>query len=193
MSEKGGLVVAGKPFLVGRKEFAALYGVKPTVVTQWVVRGGLDYEHAVIVSGSPYWLLSFARGYGQTRPRPKALDERALQQVVASQEPGVWARSKDEVPPLVGLQEAVQLFGMSSQQNLSAVVRQGRFAPADYRLSGSPLWLLDTIIEAAPDLRAKSRTVMWAIVPQVEAALRQGRYTGPGSTVVPRGPAAYAV
>ncbi|MGI5133572.1 hypothetical protein [Streptomyces sp. CA-106110] len=91
---------------------------------------------------------------------------------------------------LLGLQEATQLFGLSSQQNLSAVVRQGRFASADYRLSGSPLWLLDTLIEAAPDIRAKSRTVVWAIVPQVEAALRQGRYTGPGSVIVPRGPAA---
>ncbi|MFB7329085.1 hypothetical protein [Streptomyces sp. NPDC056190] len=183
----------GKPFLAGRQEFAALYGVKPTMVTKWVVRGVLDYERAVIVSGSPYWLLSFARGFGQMTPRPKELDERALQQLVASQQPGVWARSKDEIPPLLGLQEATALFGMTTQQNLSAVVRQGRFAPADYKLSGSPLWLLDTLIEAAPDLRAKSRSVMWAIVPQVEAALRQGRYTGPGSVIVPRGPAAYAV
>ncbi|MGI5517918.1 hypothetical protein [Streptomyces sp. CA-106131] len=91
---------------------------------------------------------------------------------------------------LLGLQEATQLFGLSSQQNLSAVVRQGRFTPADYHLSGSPLWLMDTLIETAPEMRAKSRTVVWAVVPQVEAALRQGRYTGPGSAIVPRGPAA---
>lgn len=182
--------MARKPFLAGSQEFAALYGVQAKMVTKWVNRGALGYEHAVIVSGSPYWLLSFARGYGQTRPRPKELDERVLAGLVAEQEPAVWARSVEEVPPLVGLQEVTALFGMSSQQNLSAVVRQGRFAPADYRLSGSPLWLLDTVIEAAPDLRAKSRTVMWAIVPQVEAALRQGRYSGPGSVIVPRGPAA---
>ncbi|MEV6022317.1 hypothetical protein [Streptomyces sp. NPDC052036] len=119
--------------------------------------------------------------------------QRVLQQQVAAQEPGVWATSVAEVPPLVGLQEATQLFGLTSQQNLSAVVRQGRCAPADYQLSGSPLWLLDTLIEAAPDIRAKSRTVMWAIAPQVEAALRQGRYTGPGSVIVPRGRAAKAL
>ncbi|MEU4095512.1 hypothetical protein [Streptomyces sp. NPDC026673] len=182
-----------KPFLVGRQEFAALYGVKATQVTQWVGRGVLGYEHAVIVSGSPYWLLSFAQGYGQAQPRPKELDRRVLHQLVAAQEPGVWASSVKEVPPLLGLQETTQLFGLSSQQNLSAVVRQGRFAPADYQLSGSPLWLLDTLIEAAPDLRAKSRSVMWAIVPQIEAALRQGRYDGPGSSIVPRGLAAKAV
>ncbi|WP_324787009.1 hypothetical protein [Streptomyces sp. H51] len=181
-----------KPFLAGRQEFAALYGVKPTQVTQWVARGVLNYERAVIVSGSPYWLLSFARGFGQMTPRPKDVDERVLQRLVAAQEPGVWARTVDDVPPLVGLQEATALFGLSSQQNLSAVVRQGRFTPADYHLSGSPLWLLDTLIEAAPEIQAKSRTVMWAVVPQVEAALRQRRYTGPGSVIVPRGRAAKA-
>jgi hypothetical protein len=183
-------VVAGKPFLAGRQEFAALYGVKPTQVTQWLARGALNYDHAVIVSGSPYWLLSFVRGFGQMTPRPKELDDRLLQQLVATQEPGAWTRDVKGMPPLVGLQEATQLFGLSSQQNLSAVVRQGRFAPADYQLSGSPLWLLDTLIEAAPEIQAKSRTVMWAIVPQVEAALRQGRYNGPGSKIVPRGHAA---
>ncbi|MFH8771994.1 hypothetical protein [Streptomyces sp. NPDC017958] len=183
-------MVVKKAFLAGRQEFADLYGVKHTQVTQWVARGVLNYDRAVIVSGSPYWLLSFVRGFGEMTPRPKELDQRVLKQLVAAQEPGVWARTKDEVPPLVGLQEATALFGLTSQQNLSAVVRQGRFAPADYQLSGSPLWLLDTLIKAAPEIQAKSRTVMWAIVPQVEAELRQGRYTGPGSAIVPRGRAA---
>ncbi|MEU1601487.1 hypothetical protein ABZ468_54830 [Streptomyces sp. NPDC005708] len=53
--------------------------------------------------------------------------------------------------------------------------------------------MLDTLIEAGPEMRAKSRTVMWAVVPQVEAALRQRRYTGPGSVIVPRGRAAKAL
>jgi hypothetical protein len=112
---------------------------------------------------------------------------------VAAQEPGEWTHSVGGMPALLGLQEATQLFGLSSQQNLSAVVRQGRFAPADYHLSGSPLRSLDTLIEAGPEMRAKSRTVMWAVVPYVEAALRQRRYTGPGSVIVPRGRAARAV
>jgi hypothetical protein len=186
-------VVAKKPFLVGRQEFAALYGVQPTQVTQWVARGVLDYDCAVIVSGSPYWLLSFVRGFGQMTPRPKALNETELQRLVAEQEPGEWARSVEGLPPLLGLQEATALFGLSSQQNLSAVVRQGRFASADYQLSGSPLWLLDTLIQAAPEIQAKSRSVVWAVVPQVEAALRQGRYNGPGSVIAPRGRAAKAL
>jgi hypothetical protein len=179
-----------KVFLAGRQEFAAVCGARPTQPTQWLARGVLNYDRAVIVSGSPYWLLSFVRDYGRTMTRSKNVDHRALQRIVAEQEPGVWAESVEEVPPLVGLQEATQLFGLTSAQNLSAVVRQGRFAPADYRLSGSPLWLLDTLIAAAPEIRAKSRTVMWAVDSQVEAALRQKRYAGPGSFIVPRGLAA---
>ncbi|REE61459.1 hypothetical protein BX257_4038 [Streptomyces sp. 3212.3] len=182
-----------KPFLAGRQEFATLYGVKPTQVTQWIARGVLNYDSAVILSGSPYWLMSFARGFGQMTPRPKELDTLAVQRIVAEQEPGVWATSLEEVPPMVGLQEVTQLFGLSSQQNLSAVVRQGRFASADYQLSGSPLWLLDTVIKAVPEIREKSRTLTWTVDPQVEAALRQRRYTGPGSKIVPRGLAARAV
>jgi hypothetical protein len=69
-------------------------------------------------------------------------------------------------------------------------VRQGRFVPADYQLSGSPLWLLGTLIDAAPAIQEKSRTVSWAIDPRVQAALQQRRYAGPGSVIVPRGLAA---
>lgn len=180
-----------KPFLAGRQEFGALYGVKPTQVTQWLRRGVLNYDRAVIVSGSPYWLLSFVRGFGQMTARPKELDQAVLQRVVAAQEPGVWAQTVEEIPPLLGLQEVTQLFGVASQQSMAAMVRKGPFTvPADYQLSGSPLWLLDTLIEAAPQMQAKSRTLPWAINAQVQAALRQKRYTGPGSVIVPRGPAA---
>ncbi|MFF3493751.1 hypothetical protein ACFYWS_20630 [Streptomyces sp. NPDC002795] len=182
--------MARKPFLAGRQEFGAAYGVNPTQVTQWVARGALDYERAVIVSGSPYWLLSFVKDYGQSRPRPKQVDEGVLDRLAAEQEPGWWAKDVDELPPVVGLQEVTQLFGMTSQQNMSAFVRQDKFLQADYQLSGSPLWLLDTVVEGAPQLQAKARTLSWAVDPQVEAALRQRRYDGPGSRIVARGLAA---
>jgi hypothetical protein len=182
-----------KPFLAGRQEFGALYGVKAPQVTQWVARGALDYDRAVIVSGSPYWLLSFVRGFGATTPRPKQVDGAALAALVAAQEPGWWAETKDELPPVLGLQETTALFGMTTQQNLSAFVRQGKFLAPDYQLSGSPLWLLDTLIEGAPTMRAKARTLSWAVDPEVEAALRQKRYDGPGAVIVPRGPAAKGI
>lgn len=34
-----GSAMPEKPFLAGRQEFGALYGVKPTQVTQWLRRG----------------------------------------------------------------------------------------------------------------------------------------------------------
>lgn len=185
--------MARKPFLAGRQEFGALYGVKPTQVTQWVARDVLNYDRAVIVSGSPYWLLHYVRGFGATTPRPKQVDARALADLVAAQEPGYWAEATAELPPVLGLQETTVLFGLTAQQNLSAFVRQGKFLAPDYQLSGSPLWLLDTLIEGAPTMRAKARTLSWAVDPEVEAALRQKRYDGPGSVIVPRGRAAKAV
>lgn len=187
-----GLAMPRKPFLAGRQEFGKLYGVNPAQVTQWLFRGVLTYDSAVIVSGSPYWLLSFVRGYGQTTARPKEIDELYLQQVASEQEPGWWATSTEEIPPVLGLQEITELFGMTSQQNLSAFVRKGLFLPPDYQLSGSPLWLLDSLIEGAPAMREKARKLAWAVDPEVEAALRQRRYTGPGSKIVPRGKAAAA-
>jgi hypothetical protein len=96
------------------------------------------------------------------------------------------------MPALLGLQEATRLFGLSSQQNLSAVVRQGRFAPADYHLSGSPQWRLDTLIKTAPEMREVPHSVVGG-----RAAGRGGaaprRHTGAGSVIVPRGRAAKAV
>ncbi|MFD3456854.1 hypothetical protein ACFWVC_32345 [Streptomyces sp. NPDC058691] len=177
--------------MAGRQEFAAVYGVKGTQITQWLGRGVMNYDHAVIVSGSPYWLMSFVRDFGKRMPRPKQTDDRVVQQILAEQEPGEWATSVAEVPPLLGLQETTQLFGLSSQQNMSAVFRKGGFVPPDYSLSGSPIWLLDTLVDvAAPMMQARARTVSWAVDPQVEAAFRQKRYTGPGSVIVPRGLAA---
>jgi hypothetical protein len=119
------------------------------------------------------------------------MDQEVLQRFLAEQSPGVWMESVEEVPPLLGLQETTQLFGLSSQQQMSATVRTGGFTQPDYSLSGSPIWLLDTLVNvAAPMMQARARTVSWAVNPQVEAALRQRRYTGPGSRIVPRGLAA---
>lgn len=63
-----------KPYLVGGAEFAALYDVKRLQVSQWISRDHtLDYRYAKIISGSPYWLLQFAKRFGETTPRPRQL------------------------------------------------------------------------------------------------------------------------
>lgn len=79
------------------------------------------------------------------------------------------------------------LFHLPAQGNLATTVATGRFAPADWTLSGSQLWLLDTVLEAVPALRQSARALPWSADEDVIAALREGRYDGPGSVVLTRG------
>ncbi|MGW0822504.1 hypothetical protein [Streptomyces sp. NPDC002845] len=180
----------GKPFLVGNQEFAALYSVKPQMIGQWMHRGVLDPANAVIVSGVHYWPLGFAKGYGTTTARPKHVDESVLEELTSSQSPGWMAQTPEELPPIVGQQETIALFGIPSQGTLAMTIASGRFPSADWELSGSRLWLLDTMLAAAPGLRETARSLPWAVDAEVLAALREGRYEGPGSQVLPRGRAA---
>ncbi|WP_274558027.1 hypothetical protein [Streptomyces spiramyceticus] len=183
-----------KPYLAGGKEFADIYGVKRLQVSQWISRDHvLDYSHAKIISGSPYWLLDFVKRFGEMTPRPKHINEQALAEVIRSQDPGYWVHNVSELPPLVGPAEVVSLFGLSSRQLLNKAQDSGRFRPADYTLSGTPIWLLDGIVEDAPALQAGARSVAWQIDEQVLEALRAGTYAGPGAVIVPRGPAARKV
>ncbi|MFI1100240.1 hypothetical protein [Streptomyces melanogenes] len=180
-----------KPYLVGRIEFAALYDVKPLQVSQWISRDHtLDYRYAKIISGSPYWLLEFARQFGETTPRKRHLNETELARLVKEQSPGYWAREIDQLPPLVGQSEVAALFQLTSSALLRNAVGTGRFRPADYTLSGSPIWRLEPVVEDAPVLQADARTVGWKIDEEVLAALRNGSYDGPGSRIMPRGKAA---
>jgi hypothetical protein len=144
----------------------------------------------VVLSGSPYWLMWFARDFGQSTPRPKELHGHVLERLIAEQGPAQWVTDVAEMPPMVGLQEGAALFGLSNTVVLGQQARVGRSAQADYYLSGSPLWLLDTLVGQAEGLRAQARTLAWEIDPQVEVALREGVYDGPGTVIKPRGRAA---
>ncbi|MFD5425362.1 hypothetical protein [Streptomyces sp. NPDC127084] len=180
-----------KPYLAGGAEFAALYGVKRLQVSQWISRDQtLDYRYAKIISGSPYWLLHFVKGFGQTTPRPRHLNEAELARLVKEQDPGRWVSEVGELPPLVGLAEVEALFQLPSNALLRNAIGTGRFRPADYNLSGSPIWLLEPVVEDAPALQAGARNVDWAIDERVLSSLRDGTYDGPGSRIVPRGKAA---
>jgi len=182
---------ARKPYLAGGAEFATLYDVKRLQVSQWISRDHtLDYRYAKIISGSPYWLLQFVKGFGETTPRPKHLNETELARLIKEQDPGYWIGEVDQLPPLVGQAELVALFQLPSGALLRKAMGTGRFRPADYSLSGSPIWLLEPVVEDAPALQAGARGVDWAIDEQVLAALRDGSYDGPGSKIVPRGRAA---
>ncbi|MFJ9617824.1 hypothetical protein [Streptomyces noursei] len=178
-----------KPYLVGHQEFAALYGVEPQMVTQWLApsRGVLDPATAIVVSGVRYWPLGFACRFGKTTPRPKLLDVRFRERLIAEQGAGWEPDLGDELPPIVGQHEIIELFHLSSQGTLATRIAQGGFPEQDWQLSGSRLWLLDTVIAAVPELRASARSVPWEVDEKVEAALRAGTYDGPGSVVLTRG------
>ena len=178
-----------KPYLVGHQEFAALYGVEPNMVGQWLSpsRRALDPATAIVVSGVRYWPLGFAARYGTTTPRFKQVDVRVKERLIAEQGEGWEADLGDELPPIVGQQEIVELFHLPAQGNLATALASGRFPRPDWELSGSPLWLLDTVLDAVPELRASARTVPWEVDEAVVAALRSGTYDGPGSKVLTRG------
>ncbi|MFF9478056.1 hypothetical protein [Streptomyces sp. NPDC014733] len=182
-----------KPYLVGHQEFAALYGVKPQMVAKWLTRGVLDSATAIVISGVRYWPLGFAARYGATTPRPKPVDVQAKERLIAQQGEGWEADLGEELPPIVGQREIVQLFRLPAQGNLSTAIAAGRFVDSDWKLSGSQLWLLDTVIEAGAALRKSAHTVPWEVDEAVAAALREGTYGGPGSRVLTRGPYARTV
>ncbi|MER6011598.1 hypothetical protein [Streptomyces bluensis] len=178
-----------KPYLVGHQEFAALYGVEPQMVGQWLSpsRGALDPATAIVVSGVRYWPLGFAARYGTTTPRFKQVDVRVKERLIAEQGEGWEADLGDELPAIVGQHEIIQLFHLPSQGNIATAIATGRFPHPDWLLSGSPLWLLDTVLEAVPELRASARTLPWEVDETVVAALRNGTYDGPGAHVLTRG------
>ncbi|MGP3685836.1 hypothetical protein ACTVZO_14170 [Streptomyces sp. IBSNAI002] len=184
-----------KPLVMGRKEIAHVYNIAPTAVSdRWIPRGTLSYEDAVVVSGKPYWpgglVLECALPEGG---RGRQLDLGRLKELEKGQEARVRPRSKGELPCLVGLQEVAEMFGVdqvrASQATKSA---QGMLPPADYELSGSPVWLLETVLAGAEHTVEVSKAARrnpgaWRLRAEVVEDLRKGRYAGPGSVIKERG------
>ncbi|MCX4666429.1 hypothetical protein OG453_07070 [Streptomyces sp. NBC_01381] len=179
-----------KPLIVGRHEFAKLYRVGVTTVSNgWVFRGDLSYDDAAIVSGKPFWpgglAVAFAHPDGG---KERQLDKTVLRELEKEQRATFRPASKGELPALVGLQEYGALFGVTQQQVSSARRRGGGMVAADdYVLSSSPVWLLDSVLEAAEETLARSRGGTWRLHEDVVEALREGRYEGPGSSIAKRG------
>jgi hypothetical protein len=178
-----------KPYLVGHQEFAALYHVDPKQVAQWLApsRGVLDPSSAIVVSGVRYWPLGFAAGWGATTARFRQVDLDAKARIIAEQGEGWEPGLRDELPPILGQQEIIELFHLPAQGNLATTIASGRFPEHDWLLSGSMLWLLETVLDAVPALRGSARSLSWDVDETVVAALREGTYEGPGSRVLTRG------
>ncbi|MEU3566882.1 hypothetical protein AB0E96_00405 [Kitasatospora sp. NPDC036755] len=188
-----------KPVLVGQQEFSAIYGGTARNVAQWIQRNQLDYSEAVIISGRAYWTLGFAVAQGERFKRPKEPNMAVVEQLVEEQSPGRGLVSaltvhRGDLPPIVGQHEIVAMIDedpSSFLPRLEAAIRDDRFPAPDWRLSGSPLWLLssalDTLETTTRFSKLKSRTPV--INREVVEALQSGRYDGPGSEILRRGAA----
>lgn len=152
-----------KPYLVGHQEFAALYRVDPKQVAQWLApsRGVLDPSTAIVVSGVRYWPLGFAAGWGATTARFRQVDLDAKARIIAEQGEGWEPGLRDALPPIVGQQEIIELFHLPAQGNLATTIASGRFPERGWLLSGSMLWMLDTVLDAVPALRESARSLPW--------------------------------
>lgn len=190
-----------KPLVMGRKEIAKVYGIAPTAVSdRWVPGGVLSYEDAVIVSGKPYWpgglVIDLALPPGS---RGRQLDQGLLEKLIEEQGSTSKPMKAAELPPLVGAQEYAELFGVS-QVKVSQAARtsaRGQLPVADYSLSGSSLWLLDTVLAGAEhtvrvSAEARRSPGEWKLNESVAEQLRAGTYEGPGSSFKARGKKAVA-
>jgi hypothetical protein len=159
------------------------------MVAQWLApsRGVLDPSTAMVVSGVRYWPLGFAARFGTTTARFRQVDLDAKARIIAEQGEGWEPDLGDELPSIVGQQEIVEMFHLPAQGNLATTIATGRFPKHDWLLSGSMLWLLDTVLDGVPGLRASARSLSWDVDEEVVAALRKGTYSGPGSRVLTRG------
>ncbi|MFJ6136471.1 hypothetical protein [Kitasatospora sp. NPDC092286] len=185
-----------KPVIVGGQELSAIYDGPPRNAAQWIQRGQLDYEEAKIVSGRAYWTLQFAVGLGERFARPKEPNMAVVEELVQTQSPGrslvsALAVHLADLPPIVGKQEFVAMIvgedPVHGLPRLDHALKTGTFPAPDWKLSGSPLWLLDNALEGAARMNAAPKAKPVVIDEEVEKGLREGTYAGPGSVILTRG------
>ncbi|MXM62118.1 hypothetical protein GR925_01290 [Streptomyces sp. HUCO-GS316] len=154
------------PFLLGHAEIAFLFQVERQTSQKWRTEGTLG-EPDLIASGNPYWLLSTVMqldGEGDRR-----VDRERLATYKGGIPLGYDLEGKERLPVVIGIQEAARVLGQSAQA-VSRWRNRQRIAEADLLLSGSPLWLLDTILA---DAQQRQR----AVVASEIASLRAGQRT----------------
>jgi hypothetical protein len=154
------------PFLLGHSEIAFLFHVERQTSQRWRTAGTLA-EPDLIASGNPYWLLSTAMRLDGEGDR--TADRERLATYRAGIPHGYDPEDKENLPVVVGIQEAARVLGQNAQ-TISRWRNRHKIAEADLLVSGSPLWLLETILD---DARQRQRTVVASEV----AALRAGQRT----------------
>lgn len=159
------MVAVRKPYLLGHTEIAALYGVERQTSQKWRADGTLA-EPDLVISGNPYWLLSTVLQLGDDGVRE--VTEQRLAEYEASVPGGYRADLLEQIPVIVGIMEVAKILGRDKQA-ISRWRHRKQIAASDFELSGSPLWLIDTILT---DATARGRAVVQAEVERLRTGAR---------------------
>lgn len=168
------------PFLLGHAEIAALYGLERQTSQKWRTDGTLGAPD-LVVSGNPYWLLPTVLQLHEAGGREASAQRLAEYESGIPQ--GYRADDTQSLPPIVGIKEVALLLG-KGDQTISKWRHRKTIAEADLVLSGSPLWLLETILA---DAALRGRPVAPGVVERIQAGEHapqkpRGRRSTPGPT-----------
>ncbi|MEW2255549.1 hypothetical protein [Streptomyces sp. NPDC047869] len=152
------------PWLLGHAEIAFLFHVERQTSQRWRTEGTLG-EPDLIASGNPYWLLNTIMRLDGKGDRK--VDRERLATYKAGIPLGYDIEDKEHLPVVVGIQETARVLGQDAQA-ISRWRNRHKIVEADLFVSGSPLWLLETILD---DARQRQR----AIVASEVAVLRAGQ------------------
>ncbi|WP_431897576.1 hypothetical protein [Nonomuraea sp. bgisy101] len=153
------------PYLLGHAEIASLFRVERQTSQKWRTEGTLP-EPDLVASGNPYWLLTTVlriSGVGDRR-----VDEGQLGAYKAASPHGYVLQDDEQLPAILGIQEVGRVLGRDAQA-VSRWRNRQRIAEADLVLSGSPLWLLETILA---DAQRRQRPVVTAEIAMLRAGQR---------------------
>jgi hypothetical protein len=158
------------PYLLGHVEIAFLFRVERQTSQKWRTEGTLP-EPDLVASGNPYWLLATVlriSGVGDRR-----IDEGQLGAYKAAIPYGYVVQNDEQLPVILGIQEVGRVLGRDAQA-VSRWRNRQRIAEADLVLSGSPLWLLETILA---DAQHRQRSVVTAEIAMLRAGQRAPQKT----------------
>lgn len=173
------MAAARTPYLLGHTEIAALFGVKRQTSQLWRTDGTLP-EPDLLASGNPYWLLSTVLRLDGHSGRVATSDR--LRAYRESQAGGYEVDTKLHLPTILGIKEVAEVCHVDVQ-TISRWRNRKTIAEPDLSLSGSPLWLLETVLN---DAARRGRDVNADDVDRVRAGYRapqkpRGRKTTPPS------------
>ncbi|MER5223840.1 hypothetical protein [Streptomyces flaveus] len=154
------------PYLLGHGEIASLYGVERQTSQLWKTRGVLG-EPDVVISGNPYWLLKTVFGLADDGVREYSAER--LKEYKAGIDGGYAVDDVAELPDIVGLKEIPWIFGKKYMDVYQWRVRKS-FVPEDAMISGSPLWLLDTVLQ---DAEQRGRPIVQEGIDRIRAGERE--------------------